>query len=610
MKNTSLRVLAALIVVGVLGAGVYAWKFQYKSVDPEAVLPQDAFMAFEIDFTDSGQRALVRSMLKKFPKFELSDEVEQSAFDDLTPISPGGGKDLQKILKGEWKLVVGLQHKDVEKVAAPALPADLGDAVDAGWGIDEEFELVVFVALKSNKIGKVVDLLDEAFAGKGVDAYEKGKIDDVDFWYDKKADYKTYRYGDTIFMTSDSQADAAMIARVKSGEGFNKNVKFSVKKQGATSPNLGFAYFDQEKGGEYVSEIAKEWGFYQAENLVSDSFIVAVAEKDGIRMSGDSGLSGEGNYDLSLIEKVPGKGMIWYSEQPDFSKVITGFFAGFPATYSPVEGLDDPAAQLPKVFKTYDDVLGDLAETFDGVSTDELDKIFKSAFAMSFSYPGGFLPAMGIYLQLDDENVQAADKLVTALGNYANEVVADFDEFVVEQGAPEVKGAFTQEVASVKGGAARKVYLDWKKMPQDLLAPLSMLQGLNLDEVKLEFYYGVTGDNVLFVVFHPDFDKVYGTESLVKDAAFQAAKQDVLAGGFMINFLTLSPLADMVEKYFAVAEPLMALSQGTGEDAKKSAEDLKKNVKKVEDFLRTVKHFIDTDVYKDGVYKYDGFLRF
>lgn len=609
MKNTILRMFAALIVVGVLGAGVYAWKFPFKSVDPEAVLPEDTFMAFEIDFTDGGQRALVRNMLKKFPKFELSDEVEQSAFDDLTPIPKGGGKDLWKILKGEWKLVVGLQHKEVEKVATPALPADLGETGTVEI-LDEDSGLVVFVALKSDKIGKAVDLLDEAFASKGSDVYEKGKIDDVDFWYDKEADYKTYRYGDTIFIASDSEADAGMIARVKSGEGFNNNVKFSVKKQGATSPNLGFAYFDQEKGGEYVSEIAKEWGFYQAENLVSDSFVVAVAENYGIRMSGDFGLSGDGNYNLSLIEKVPGGGMIWYSEQPDFSKVITGFFAGFPATYSPVEGLDDPAAQLPRVFKTYDDVLGDLAETFDGVSTGELDKIFKSPFAVSFSYPGGFLPALGLYLQLDDENVKVADKLVTALGNYANEVVADFDEFAVEQGAPEVQGAFTQEVVSVQGGAARKVYLDWKKMPQDLLAPLGMLKGLNLDEVKLEFYYGVTGDNVLFVVFHPDFDKVYGTETLYQNPLFQMAQKDVLADGFMINFLTLSPLADMVEKYFAVAEPLMALVQGGGEDAKEKAEDLKKNVKKVEDFLRTVKYFIDTDVYKDGIYKYDGFVRF
>lgn len=628
MKNTILRVLIAVIALGILGYGVYAWKFQAQSVDPETVLPEDTFFAFAVDLTDDGQRRILKNLFKKFPKFEFSDEAEESFFDDVAPLEKEIRKSLMKVLGGEWKLVVGLQHKEVEEVATPALPSGFVEAengVGDGYGgfkvsgatnlaaatgtLDDDFDLVVFMSLKSDKIRKVVDMLDSAYASKGPEAYEKGKIDDVDFWYNKDGDYKIYRFGDTIFSASDKDSDADMIARVKSGQGFNKNVKFSVKKQASAYPNLGFVYFDAEKGKDYVSDIAKESGFYRMGNLVNDAFLTAVAVDSGVRFFGESGLS-EKEYSLNLIEKVPGEGMIWYSEQADFSEVITGVFAGFATGYVPVSGLDDPKAQLPGVYKSYEDVLQDLEETFDGVKASDLDKVFKSPFAVGFSYPGGFLPALGLYIQLNEENVKAADKLVTALGNYANEVVADFDEFAVKQGVPEVKGVMTQGVTAVQGGAARKVFLDWKKMPQDLMSSLSMLKGVNMDEVKLEFYYGVTGDNVLFVVFYPDFDKVYGTESLLQNPLFKMAQKDITGGGFMIDFVTLSPLADMVAKYFAVAKPLLALTQGSGDEAKKKMEDLEKNVKIIEDFLRAVEYFVDTNVYKDGVYGYDGFVRF
>ncbi|MBI4235651.1 hypothetical protein HY604_05130 [Candidatus Peregrinibacteria bacterium] len=596
--------LAGVFVLLVLGGGVYAWKFNVKSVEPEAVLPDDAFMVFELDFTNGNQRKLVRNLMKKFPEFELSDEAEESFFDDVMPVSRSNRKDLKNVLKGEWKLVVGL------KIATGAGATPVADGPEESV-LPEG--LGVFAALKSDKIGKVENLVEHFLGKEAGGEYEKGKVDDVYFWKHADENFKVYRYGDSIFASSDPTFDNEMIARMKSGQAASGNAKLSVKRQGAALENLGFLFIDAEKGRDYIDAFARIVGFAQTDDFVSDAFLVAVASEEGIRMSGESGVEGDENYKLSLMDKVPGKGLIWYSEQADFSKVIAGMFSGFAASYAPVSGIDDPLSQLPGVYKTYDDALKDLEETFDGVSASELDKVFKSPFAMSFSYPGGFLPTMGIYLQLDEESLKAGDKLITALGNYSNEVVASFDKFVEEQGVPEAKGAVTQEVVSVQGGAARKVYLDSKKLPQELAGSIAAglkMVGLDPDDIKLEFYYGVTGDNVLFVVFYPDFDKVYGTEFVSQQPFFQAALKDVESGGFMINFLTLSPMADMVGRYFAILKPLMALSPAEGEDAKKEAEDLKKSVKTVEDFLRTIKYFVDTQVFKDGIYRSDSFVRF
>lgn len=230
-----------------------------------------------------------------------------------------------------------------------------------------------------------------------------------------------------------------------------------------------------------------------------------------------------------------------------------------------------------------------------GLNESDVRAIFDSPFAVSMAYSGGFLPTFGSYLSLEKAEVENAKKLILALDSYADQVIAAFDGLVGPGfGAA---GALKKEVVTVSGGALHKLYLDLSVVPQDLMSGYNVIPGLNLKEIKVELYYGVTGDDVFVVAFYPDFEKNYGKNVVSSQAGYIEAKAQMDEYfGYSVVYFDLKSLFDLADTY-------LKISGGFIPPAELESYDLVKR------FATTFKYFASSGVVEENQVKSKTFIR-
>ena len=495
------------------------------------VIPADADFVIMFDYTDGpgSQRAELEALFEALPAVEFKEELVESFYDDVLPADKELREKVQQIVAGEWQMAMAVEEVNAFDIDNFDVALENGDAnMNIGLYFEE------------------ADLFEEVLLMEG--EVTVTKEDGFIVYYDKDSDEKIYRDGGLFALTTNKGEEESLKERMKSGE-----VAFDLKDD---SSKLGYLYVDadMQSYGEYLTLSMPQ---LDAED-VGDVYLKLTVD-GGLRFSGDLEFDagaleeGEVNYKGELLGKVPGDGAIFYYESFDFAKLVAKLQETTNSTIGKLEG----SGQGPDY--SYLDLINTIADTF-GVSDEAVEAVFSSPFAFQLGYEGGYVPVIALYLQLEEDETEMAREMKEGMDQYTDEVAAWFDVMMSADLGVEVEGALKVETTSVMGGPATKMSLDWEAMPPELLG-MSAAFGpdFKMNDLKFELYYGVTGDDVFFVSFYPDFDQAYGESVLGESATIEEALAGVEGNGATFMSFDLRPFVDwmsfIVEKVAEVMPP-------------------------------------------------------
>ncbi len=558
MKNGKIFFLALGVFVFLAGGcSLFGGE---SGIQPEAALPEDSLMVVSIDRSDKDQSAKLKNLMEKFPKNglgqKLIDQYNAAVADDQK-FSVWG-----PVFKNEWKVVFGVktQGESVEEISDKNL----------------EFYLVG----KFAEADKLETILDKELGAQKED-------DGVNYWVNN--DLFVTRSDEFFVMAQNVENMKSALDRLDDESGFNIEEKTAFA-PGLAGGNLGYFYLNSENASSFAKVLEEELpGVESSLKGLGDMYMILTADKDNLRFKShtlvndsEKNTSMVTDYVPQLISKVPGMDMIMFAEQGSMETIFEAVYE----TLS-IEAGSDPEAEVLKTIAA-----------FATLEVDEVKAIVDSPVAFSMSYVDQLYPAMMLYLDLEKEEVEAAKKLALAFDQYVDEIMKSFDDLVALE-ADNVKGALKKAPVVVNGGGMHKAYLDWSAFKDEDLAALNVVPGINVKDLKVEFYYGVTGDNVMVFGLYPGFDKVYGEDVFAENEDFKKAEKTLDSGrGFVVSYFQTEPLLMLADKYFKVVQGMGMLKP----QDEKTYEMIRKSV-------GTVQYIISTSKEEDNAIKGEGAVR-
>ncbi|MBI4232796.1 hypothetical protein HY605_06205 [Candidatus Peregrinibacteria bacterium] len=373
---------------------------------------------------------------------------------------------------------------------------------------------------------------------------------------------------------------------------------------------------------EIYKEMGNAGLFADSFALMGDMYMVFYADEGGMGMRSSMEILGDKrdlagvfpgvDGEVSLVDKVNGTGMIMYMEQAGmgtaFGAVMDyyanlfayGYNAGasyqlddpyaFPTDDADVTAtdseksfdlfdssvletsiLDDSVIEEPGFVGTvierpdlqsaslYEEILAAVAEMAD-ISVDEVKEILDSPMALAFSDNGSLVPTFSIYFEIDEDLTAQAKQLAGALDDWMSEFVGEFEDSLLTGFGVPVEGALKKDVVLVNGGGVHRIYLDWSVLPEEAMAGFAM-PGLDFEDLSLEFYYGLTGDNVFVIGFEPNFEQNFGKNALADSERYKEAVSKVEDSyGYTVNFFDVQPLIGLIDRYVELARVAKAIS--------------------------------------------------
>ncbi len=376
-------------------------------------------------------------------------------------------------------------------------------------------------------LSKVKDHFQNGGIVVAIYSSEGGKMRDI--LAKKKAKDVFYGNDGNIFVFSSTQAEVdGALKRIKDGNGFSINENFKNASKNSTG-NIGYVYFET---GDGVKNFISGLGYDESTlanlnermNVLKDVYIEIFAKEDGFGLGGFANLTSDNDLvaknmpyfgkKLSLFEKIPLENPIVYWEMPNVGQYIENFIPDFA-----------------------------------GISKDEAHGILQSQFAFAVGDSGEKYPTISLYLDVNEKYAGAAKKMIGALDAYVDAVIKEFEGMI------NVKGAVRKDINVVKGGGLNKLYIDFSAVPDELLANFNLIPGLDLKKMKIEIYYGLTGDNVLTVALYPEFNKVYGENIIGNDKDVLSSFEKNEKNSFDVVFFSPEKLINFVDtNYYKVAK--------------------------------------------------------
>ncbi len=516
-------VLASVLLLSACGA--------VKDLEPEVVLGDDTAFVMSFDHSDLGQIESLKSLLENFPDSGLSEMLIQQYDAGVMSSSLRYENALKPIVEGKWRILLGISFdervKSFEDISA----------------LTANFYLVV----KLEKADELEVLLDKLIE-EGEQGVDKTVDGDFTSWHGTNGGLYITRYGDLFFTAMDEEKMLAAVDRVKDGKGFEIGGKLG-QSDLVDEPKLGYIYVSSEEFFGLVREFYNEMGvsfISEYIDAIGDVYVAGMVDKEGLSLVSMAEVKDDDSelieiyedYELQLINKVPAQGMILYVEDPDLSVALKSMSLG--ASMELGEESPDFYSELVKEIAAMGEA-----------SVDEVRDVFASPYAVAVSDVGALYPAVAIYLQLDEDKVQSAKALDKGVDAFVDEVLVELDKRLDEVGA--AKGMLKKELVLVRGQALNKLYFDLNLLPEQSMKELEDLLGEKLDDVKVELYYGITGDNVYTIALYPDFADAYGKEVLAQDALYLTATEKVKDYfGSSLEYINLAPLFDIADMYMEI----------------------------------------------------------
>lgn len=587
----------------------------------ENVFPKEASLVWTLDYSDKEQVENFDALFAQFPDVGLGLQFTQ-AF-NLVSKQEGFSweEDVAPIFDGEWKVAF-----------SATFPEGFGSEDNLEESGPEDMNIYFAGKFEDGDtvrdfISKMIDKKIDSWAG-----VEHEKKDGVDYWIKDGADFYLVGYGDLFFITlSRKNADDAL-ARLEDGDGFNENQKYLLKTNSLARKNFGYLFVSEKVFvdiyGDIVEELSGDRSLSDSVKGIGDFFTFWTAEKGGLRLVSSVDLYDEAviknlvpdpDYKLSLINQINGDGVFLYSESSGIGRTLNNFVEGFEVGLnksfeesvesSSSDGIDFSVD--PKSLQT--DLLSPAGEPVSNVSPDDymestlrayiesivaqikeffvkINVLLKSPVAFVMSDTGGYLPTVSLYFQVKEGDKENAKKLVSELDAYVDEIIKAMDEKITAVDDGGKAGLIKKDIEVVNGGGLHKLYFDFEALADADKAAFKELFG-SLDGLKLEVYYGLTGDNVFVVALYPDFPVNFGKNVLAENKDYLAALEKLNGVyGFDVFYFRMKPLVDFIDR-------LVDLLAWVGElpEFEKSFYDSSGRP-----FLTTIRYFIGSKVFKNN----------
>lgn len=566
----------------------------------EMLFPKDSAGVFVLDSYSGENMDYVEKLEEQFPETDLDAKITDWLNEQFSEKDISYEEDVEPIFDDEWMFGASVSVPDNFQ------ESDF-QGEDAFDGVD------IFIAGKFEEADKVQKLMETIMKRKVYIYKEDG---DFQFWTKEDEDFYMARYGKIIFVTNSKEGRDAAVARLTTGaDGFVAAVEKGF------AGNLGYMFVDGEVLYEfYEGFFGKLYSYAGVDediknrfSMLGDVWSTIGPDEGGTKTyttvqvnesAGDlSTLVGNPDYRIAFPSKVNGKGVIFYLETSGIAtglrQFVNSFMAGYDAAKNPLVFSESGEGIVSSTRDYYDEFLASL-EGSTGATKDELDGLLEVPMAFAVSDSGGFIPTFSFYFQFDPEQAEIVKKLTQALDVYMDKVIVEFDALMVDAEVP--TGAFKKDLELVNGGGLHKLYLDWNSLPEKYLAQANLIPGLNLTDQKIEFYYGVTGNDVFVLSLYPDFPESYGVDVLGDDVDFKEALGKVEGNdAYGIEYFATKPVFDIIDRYLEALK-----SSGFGPFA---GEDLASYELYGKQFIGAFKYAISAGRYKDGVLSSDGYVR-
>ncbi len=516
----------------------------------ESVVPEKSDVAFGFDYSNQEQVALLKGLLAQFPKEsykQISDEFNKSFSDQNNAEVADYFSLLKPFIGSDWKVVGG--------VVVDENKADgLNEVVLAGKfaKADEFQDFVVKMITKSGK------------------KFIESKKDGVKFWENARDEVFIARSGDVFLISNGRNYLDDALGRLNGGDdGFAGTDNYK-RVRNLSAKSMAFVYMSDK----FIQTVNRNSG--QESMGTGSAYGVMLAESKGIRVLANR-LVGEGKA-VDGAASDGGVKVDFFSKLPDQDVIL----------FSQVSGL-------------IDDLAGTIGAT--GVeSIADYKELFNAPLALVVSDKGQLYPAVSLYFDIGTGNGELAKTFLNKMDGYADDVIAEFDSTIAGSGY-EGLGLLKREVEVIKGAPIRKLYFDFSVIPEELLNGVRVyLPALDFKSLKVEFYYGVDSNGMLFFALYPGLEEevkatLSGNE--VMKNAFGALNMKEFDTR---NYFDFSPLFVILDKYAEMAKGSQFV------DSVKAVEG-EKIYLLVKDFMETLGYVVGGSKTEDGVLKSESYLK-
>jgi len=499
------------------------------NVELEALIPKNPSFVFTVDFTSDTQVKDFKDIGNMFYGDKLLklvldgyDKALLSSDDDIVDYL-SSTKLIGPILSNDWKLGVAVVYPDK---------------------VDEEPEFYIYGQFAKKDL--VVNALNK-FAGDVDESFYKGR--GIKYWNYSSEDIYIAQYNDIFLLTQSSELRDNAISRLREGNGFNNNSRFLKMKKMASDDYFSYFYADFAGFDKFLSDVGEE-------NFVNFSLFDALdaygvvfrARRDRLSVYSKGFLNDFDAYSRALpvsfddydalLDVVPADGLISYIGGVNLYKALENFNL-YANAYNKV---DEQSFEFPKIISYISKSLN--------VDEKVVNELFSSDFAFSVNVAENMsYPSISLFFDVSDDDVEDVKLLARSLDSYFDRVVKSLVASLASTDSS-LEKVISRDVVMVNGGALHRIAWNWDVLPDRAIEDIVGTSGVDVDSLKLELYYGLTGDNKFVVSLYPDFDKVY-RQNVLEDSDFykEYLKKFGNSYGDFRTIFRFAPVYKLVDTY-------------------------------------------------------------
>ncbi len=577
----------------------------------EKFLPQDAVLVAGIDMQEASQTGAFNKLRAKFVDDTKWSEWKNEAFtnfdDGVEESGISFANDFLPIWGDNPRFVVAIDKKGYEYLNKKNYPVEMPSngypigeitSEDAPEDISASSEPIGYTGEMTKFDPEIAESTTEFDGGayfvakiENVEKYnammkalvDKEKLKKIEGQQDDVYEVEGVfvgRYQDMMLISNSLENWLSSVKRARSGEkNITDNETFKTVFSNLLYPHVMYLYVDSQAVAESALENFKSafGASTEEQKLAGDKFaelyakrfafekasgVVVTLEDEGVRFktysfADESRLKAEDEGyewmtgDLTLMKRIPGEGVIFYEELGEGVMEVVGEFGGI---VMPLAGI----------------TLEDFKQQFKSVTGLDWDKdvasFAKKNVAFYITDGGALVPGFGFAIDASAD-VEAAKRTMTVVNSNLSLLLTGAKASMTED---QLK-ALEQTDVDFKGNKVNKISYDLSKLSAEALSEIGVPAGMT--NLAIEFYYGVTGDNVFLVTLHQNLDKLYGKSSLSGSSEYKNALNEIGSEYQQgaLAYLNTAPAWALADRF---VEAIYADSQDSSSD-KQEYEEIK-----------------------------------
>ena len=451
----------------------------YDNLPLETIFPAGSDGVIKADSSDSTQVESLKNILLSFVETAAKETLLQDFSNMSESEDPYG---LMDILNSDWQLAL---------------------AID---GMTDASEGNIFVAFKSKEPEKLRILLGEMFSDEYRTEIVCSKNGDFLYWTNETEEFYFVNYGDLFALTNSSANREDIVQRIKDKEtGFvwKDTSRALMKGHFKYSDLMDWLDLSGDVSATFANAYSKLYGdmdfSVSADNTgLSFKMLTDVLADTNARLNSFKG------YTLTLIDKVPTDGLLFYYEEPNLKLMISEVMYALEVYY--VESAD----------LAYETFLDEIVAEF-SMKKDYLKPLLNNPFALSVNDIGREIPGVMLYIKLYSDLLDEADVVLSDMD-------FQFDEYfskIAADNSLNVSDFYKREKGwGGYGSVVRKITVNVNKLPENLQWDYDGMTGT---DNTFEFYYGYNEDNIFVLGTLAGYPDKYGKTGLSYDGKYRQA---------------------------------------------------------------------------------------